>query len=119
MSKKLYDLTVATGKYTDNTGQEKTQWKNIGSIWENERDGKINRFMMLDATFNPAAIERKQGSNSIVVNLFAPKDKQKQSQSTNTQSRTYGDDAPNNIEMSPIDFNNNGFFDGNQSNIPF
>ena len=69
--KKLYDLCVVTSKYTQN-GQQKSRYENIGTILEKE-DGKP--FMMLKAHFNPAAITRQEGSESIFVSMFPPKDK--------------------------------------------
>ena len=70
MTTKLYDLCVATRNYTDNTGKERTMWENIGSVLEND-DSKM--FMMLKAHFNPAGITRKEGSESILVSIFVPK----------------------------------------------
>lgn len=70
---KLYDLCVATRHYKDSTGNDKAVWENIGSILKKE-DGKV--FMMLKAHFNPAAIQRKDGSESILVSMFVPKSRQ-------------------------------------------
>lgn len=70
MTTKLYDLCVATRSYTDNTGKKRTMWENIGSVLEND-DSKI--FMMLKAHFNPAGISRKEGSESVLVSMFVPK----------------------------------------------
>lgn len=68
---KLYDLCVSTREYTDNSGNKKSVWENIGSILQND-EGK--NFIMLKAHFNPAAIKRKEGSESILVSMFMPKD---------------------------------------------
>ena len=68
---KLYDLCVATREYSDRDGNKKYFWENIGSLLQNN-EGK--KFIMLKAHFNPAAIKRKEGSESILVSLFAPKD---------------------------------------------
>lgn len=73
MTTKLYDLCVATREYTDKNGDKKAVWENIGAVMEND-DGK--KYMMLKAHFNPAAITRKEGSESILVSMFAPKNKQ-------------------------------------------
>ena len=73
MTTKLYDLCVATREYTDKNGDKKAVWENIGAVMEND-DGK--KYMMLKAHFNPAAITRKEGSESILVSMFAPKTKQ-------------------------------------------
>ncbi|MBQ6664139.1 MAG: hypothetical protein IJM68_00985 [Synergistaceae bacterium] len=68
---KLYDLCVATRRYTDKEGNEKSAYENIGAILEKE-EGKP--YMMLKAHFNPAGITRKEGSESIMVSMFRPKD---------------------------------------------
>ena len=73
MPKKLYDLAVVTGQYTDKSGKQRNNYENIGAVFESDKDGKP--YMMLKATFNPAGIHRKEGSTSILVSLFAPKDK--------------------------------------------
>lgn len=70
MATKLYDLAVATRKYTDRDGKEKSVWENVGAILQ--ADGEP--YMMLKAHFLPAAIARKDGSESILVSLFQPKD---------------------------------------------
>ena len=70
IGRKLYDLCVGTRKYTVN-GQEKTVWENVGAIIMGEK----NPYLMLKAHFNPAAIQRKEGSESIVISMFKPKDK--------------------------------------------
>lgn len=69
MITKLYDMCVATRKYTVN-GEEKTSWLNVGSILQGDKQP----FMMLKAYFNPAGIARKENSESILVSLFAPKE---------------------------------------------
>ena len=70
MSTKLYDLAVVTRRYKDRDGKEKALYENVGAILR--ADGEP--YMMLKAHFLPAAIQRKDGSESIVVSLFAPKD---------------------------------------------
>ena len=72
LSANSYDLCVATRSYKDNSGKEKAVWSNVGSILKN-KDGKM--FMLLKAYFNPAAIQRKDGSESILVSIFAHKSK--------------------------------------------
>ena len=67
---KLYDLCVSTRKYTDKTGNEKSFWENVGTVFEKD-DGKA--FIVLKAHFNPAGIQRKEGSESVVISLFKPK----------------------------------------------
>ena len=93
---KLYDLCVATRTYKSN-GQDKTNWENVGAILQND-DGK--KFIMLKAHF--AAIQRKEGSESIVISMFKPKQKQnnQQSNSNNPNSSSNNDDAGWNFDNS-------------------
>ena len=87
---KLYDLAVVVSKYSARDGQEKSRWENIGALFENN-DGR--KFIMLKATFNPAAIARKDGSDSIAVSLFTPK---KRNDNNNSNEESYSE---------PQDFN--------------
>lgn len=70
MAQKLYDLAVVTRKYTDKAGQEKNTWESIGVVVQGDKDP----YIMLKAHFLPSAIQRKNGSESILVSLFMPKD---------------------------------------------
>lgn len=87
---KLFDLCVATRHYKDNYGKDKAVWENIGSILKNN-DGK--QFMMLKAHFNPAAIERKEGSESILVSMFTPKKKQDNFDVSSIQEEDFSQDT--------------------------
>lgn len=73
MSKKLYDLCVKTREYTDRNGDKKAVWLNVGAEFES-KDG--NSYIILNAHFNPAGIDRKEGSEGILISKFAPKNKQ-------------------------------------------
>lgn len=66
---KLFDAVVKTGTYMSN-GTEKSRWKTVGAVMD---DGKGGQYMFLDATFNPAGVPRKDGSESVMVSFFAPK----------------------------------------------
>lgn len=70
---KLYDLAVKTGEYTDRQGNTKGRWKNVGSVMRGDDGGQ---FIMLDKTFNPAGVNGKPGSDSILVSCFTPGDRQ-------------------------------------------
>ena len=72
MKTKIYDLCVTTRKFQEN-GLEKTHYENIGAMLENEEH---KPFIMIKAHFNPAAIARKENSESILISCFTPKDKQ-------------------------------------------
>lgn len=68
--KKVYDLAVKTGTYTQN-GETKGRYENIGSVME----GTDGQFMMLKRSFNPAGVPFKDGSDAILVSMFTPKDR--------------------------------------------
>lgn len=74
MAKKLYDLAVKTGSYTNNAGETKGRWQNVGALMQGDDGGK---FIMLAKWFNPAGLPDLSGKNatseSILVSLFEPK----------------------------------------------
>ena len=80
---KIYDLAVVTGSYMSQ-GEEKKKYKNIGSMFQSD-DG--SEFMAIDASFNPAGVPRKEGSDSIFVSLFTPKPKETHQQKQPQQNR--------------------------------
>ena len=85
--KKLYDLAVKTGSYSSKDGNEKGIWLNVGSIWEGNDE---TQFMLLRAAFNPAAIERKNGSDCISIAMFEPREEQRNGDS---KKETHSDDT--------------------------
>jgi single-stranded DNA-binding protein len=70
-AKKLYDLAVKTGSYTDRNGSDKSRWQNVGSVLQMNDGSKV---ILLSRTFNPAGVPFKDGSDQIMVSMFAPKD---------------------------------------------
>lgn len=69
-TRKLYDLAVKTGSYTDRDGKDKGRWKNIGSVLQMEDGGKV---ILIDRSFNPAGVPFREGSDQIMVSMFDPK----------------------------------------------
>ncbi|MBF9235546.1 hypothetical protein [Microvirga alba] len=74
MARKLYDLAVKTGEYTDGSGAKKGRWQNVGAVMQNDDGGK---FIMLAKWFNPAGVPdlsgKGAGSESILLSMFEPK----------------------------------------------
>lgn len=66
-TKKIKNLSVAVGKYTDNNGNEKTNWLNIGSIMQKDDGGK---FMIMNRTFNPAGVPNPENRETFIVSMF-------------------------------------------------
>lgn len=65
-------LMVKVREYTDQNGQPKNQWLQIGSIMQSQKGGY---FILLDKTFNPAGIQTEPGRTSVMVSMFEPDNK--------------------------------------------
>lgn len=78
---KTYNLAVATGKYHNAQGDEKTNWKNIGGIFEGENG---NKYILMDRTFNPAGVPdldkngAYRGGDSVLISIFKVEEKENQ-----------------------------------------
>ena len=70
MPKKLYDLAAKTGTYVKD-GETKGRYQNVGAVMQGDDGGK---YIFLSAWFNPAGVPRRDGSESIVLSMFEPKD---------------------------------------------
>ncbi len=64
---------IAAGSYTDNTGQQKTAWKEVGVIMTSQA-GK--EFALLDPTVNLSGFPREPGKDMIIASIFEDKPKQ-------------------------------------------
>lgn len=75
---KKYDLAVKVGEYTDNQGQTKSRYQNVGAMMQKDDGGT---FLMLARWFNPAGVPDFSGKNSesILVNMFDPRQSAQQS----------------------------------------
>ena len=69
--RKLYDLAVKTGEYTNQYGETKGRWLNVGRVMQDDNGGK---FILLNRTFNPAGVEVQPGRDSVALSMFPPKD---------------------------------------------
>lgn len=73
---KKYDLACKVGTYEKN-GETRNSYKNVGLILENDEGKKM---VMIDPTFNFAAVKREDGKDMVMVSMFEPKEKQKSTQ---------------------------------------
>lgn len=73
MPRKIKDLAVKTGSYTNNAGETKGRYENVGSILQMDDGSKM---ILLKRSFNPAGVPFKEGSDQIIVSLFDPKEKE-------------------------------------------
>ena len=89
MPTKVYDLKVITGSYTGRDGKQHNNYKNVGSVMQNDKGEK---FIMIDATFNPAGVPHKEGSSTIAIWLNTPKDDKPQNTAPSQRTSTPPDD---------------------------
>lgn len=71
MATKQYDLAVKTGEY-EKDGETKSRYENVGAVFAS-KDGP---YLLLKRSFNPAGIACKDGSDSIIVYCFKPRNAQ-------------------------------------------
>ena len=90
MINKLYDIAVVTRKYQDRNGDSKSNWENIGAVFQGDKAP----FIMLKAHFNPAGIQRKEGSDSITLYCFPPRQKNNTTQDDFSSQDNNNDFAP-------------------------
>lgn len=65
--KRIKDVAVKVGSYTDRSGATKNKWKNVGSLVQFDDGGQG---LMLDTTFNPAGVPNPDGRDSILLSFF-------------------------------------------------
>lgn len=70
--KKLYDLAVKTGEYTNAAGENKGRYVNVGAVMQKDDGGKM---IFLERTFNPAGVPNPDNRSNIIVSMFPPKAK--------------------------------------------
>lgn len=89
MTKKIYDLAVKTGEYTNRDGETKGRYQNVGAILETDEGGK---FIMLAKWFNPAGVVDKKGGESILLSMFKPKESEDGGSKAAPASKPISDD---------------------------
>lgn len=74
MVKRLNDLCVKVGEYTNSKGEKKTQYENVGAELQAD-DGST--YFLINRWFNPAGVPdlNGKGGSSIAVWKFPPRDK--------------------------------------------
>lgn len=66
-ARKTHDLAVVIREYTNNQGETKKQWQNIGAVIEYDDGGKS---LLIERWFNPAGIP---GDGSVRISMFEPR----------------------------------------------
>jgi hypothetical protein len=74
-SKKIKDLAVKTGSYTDRDGNTKGRYLNVGSLMKSD-DGSV--FILLNTTFNPAGVPNPDNRDNVLISVFDLKDADQQ-----------------------------------------
>lgn len=83
-SKKVYDLAVKVGEYTDNNGKTKGRYQNVGAVLQNDDGGKM---ILMERWFNPAGVPNPDGRATVLISMFEPQGQQ-QSQPAPQQQRS-------------------------------
>ncbi len=86
MAQKLYDVTVKTGEYTNNQGETKGRYENIGSMMQ----GDNGPFLILKRTFNPAGVPNPDNKDSVICSCFEPQHQGQGNQHQAPQQQTGG-----------------------------
>jgi hypothetical protein len=72
-AKVKYNITLKVGSYQDREGNTKGSYKTVGMVMEKDDN---SRFIMIDPTFNFAAIKREEGRDMLICSLMEPKEKE-------------------------------------------
>jgi len=72
-AKKIRDLAVKVSEYTDNQGNTKGRYQNIGSLMKTDDGGE---FVILNRWFNPAGVPNPDNRDSLLVSCFKPRENQ-------------------------------------------
>ena len=70
-AKKIRDLAVKTGEYTDAQGNSKGRYQNVGSLMKTDDGGE---FVILNRWFNPAGVPNPDNRDSVLVSCFKPRE---------------------------------------------
>ena len=69
MAHKTHDLAVKVGSYTNQQGETKGRYQNVGALMQ----GDNGPFIMLAKWFNPAGVQDGHGGESILISVFEPR----------------------------------------------
>lgn len=89
MSKKVYDICVKTGSYTNRDGETKNRYQNVGAVIQ----GDNGPFILLERWFNPAGVDTDR--DSVLLSLFkADRDKPRRDEQQSAPQQS----APSDLE---------------------
>lgn len=114
---KLYDAVVKTGEYTDNQGNTKSRYENVGSVMQ----GDNGQFLILKRTFSAAGVPNPDNKDSVIVSFFEQNQQQNQGgqqqggyQQNNQQQ--YQQQAPQQKQQNQYHQQSNGYQGQQQNN---
>lgn len=90
MATKKYDIVIKAGEYTNNQGETKSRWVNVGAVMQGE-DGF---FALLDPGVNLAAY-KQDGKDRVIASLF---DSSRSQQNTQQQAKQQPQQQPSDME---------------------
>lgn len=85
-TRKTHDLVIKTGSYTNNQGETKNRYENIGSMME----GDNGPFIIMKRTFNPAGVINPENKDSLIVSMFEPNNDRQGSPQSNPAAQSRG-----------------------------
>jgi hypothetical protein len=90
MAHKTHDLAVKVGSYTNQQGETKGRYQNVGALMQ----GDNGPFIMLAKWFNPAGVQDGHGGESILISVFEPRQEGQQAPAQRPASRPAQRGAP-------------------------
>ena len=90
MAHKTHDLAVKVGSYTNQQGEQKNRYQNVGALMQ----GDNGPFIMLAKWFNPAGVQDGHGGESILISVFEPRQEGQQAPQQRPASRPAQRGAP-------------------------
>ena len=99
---KKYDIVATTGEYTNQQGEQKKRFLNVGAVI----DTGNGPFIVMEKWFNPGALA-EQGRDSVILSLYEPKNKQQAPSGTGGGQYSASQQAqtpPSNQSQTPPNF---------------
>jgi len=90
MAHKTHDLAVKVGSYTNQQGEQKNRYQNVGALMQ----GDNGPFIMLAKWFNPAGVQDDRGGESVLISVFEPKEREQAPQRPASRPAQRGAPAP-------------------------
>lgn len=71
MASKKYDIVAKVGEYTDQQGNQKPRWQNIGAVLQGDKAP----FIIMEPWVNLSGLPHEEG-RGVLLNLFDPNSQQ-------------------------------------------